>query len=156
MKPRVYPLPDGMPLELVSEAYERGGLEQVVLEMGLEDWPQKNLDKLLARALAEFPVDYDKIEVIEGLHDGLMASAVHGSLTSGNPELRQRGAELQMRRKGLLKGEKDGAQAAMEALLEVTKILAGQTRHENVVIDVESAPQEAYEFPKPHISQEST
>lgn len=145
---KVYPLPDGMPLDVVSEAYERGGLDRVVLELGLEDWPQKRLDELLAHALREHPIDYDRIEVIEGVHDGLIASAVRNSLTSGDPNLRQRGAELQLRRRGLLQDGKDGAQAAMEALLEVTKILAGQKKHEKVVIDVESAPVEAFTFPK--------
>lgn len=145
---KVYPVPDGMPLDLVSEAYERGGEPRVRMELGLEDWPDDAMNRLVARALREYPIDFDTIEMIEGVHDGLAARALHGSLTSPDPELRHRGAELLMRKRGLLQPEKEGAAIALEALRDVCAILAGQKPHERVTVTLD-ASEEAFTFPEP-------
>ncbi len=134
-RPKAAPIQDlaGIDLEMVSELYEAGGEQRVRSDLGLEDWSAANMHKLLARALDEHPIDFERIKVIEGVHPGLAAGAIRESLLSRDPSARNRAAEMVLKQSGIIGADKDPRHEAMEKLTEIIAILAGKQTHDRVI-----------------------
>lgn len=142
-------LDEGIDLSSVSELYEDGG-EQLVREgLGLEDWPQESIDKLIAHAHARYPIDFERAKAVEGVHPGLAASAMREGLRAKDPKVKKGSLDTYLRHEGLLAETKDVAAMAMEAMTKALEVLAGQAQHPSVTIDVADVSSDAYTFPEP-------
>lgn len=132
--------PETIDLDLaeVSRTYAEGGEPLVRHRFQLSRFD--DLDAILARALAAHPLEYEDIEVVEGVHDGLVARAHRAGLRSGDPAERKAAVDRAWKRKGLLKDERAPGEVVAEALVEFAKLMRGERPLPEGVIEVKELP----------------